>query len=79
MQLPHTDLAVRQQQREFEEKIRLEGMLRDARLAQPFHQWLMLRVGEVLVSAGRRLQERYEPALYFGTEATKRATGQTSA
>jgi hypothetical protein len=79
MQLPDTHLAVRQQQRELEQKIRLEGMLVDAGLAQPFHQWLMLRVGGVLVSAGRKLQERYEPALYFGSEATKQATGQTSA
>lgn len=79
MQLPDTDLAVRQQQREFEHKIRTQEMLRDAGLAKPFHQWLMLRVGEVLVSTGRRLQKRSEPALYFGREATKQATGRTSA
>ena len=78
MQLPHTDLAVRQQQRGFEERIRIQGMVSEARMPNPLHQRLMLHLGEVLVSVGQSLQKRYEPALYLGAEARKQATSQTS-
>ncbi len=76
----YTHLVVKEHQKALENRIRTDALLRAAGVGKPpFQQRVLLRIGGVLVSAGQKLQKRYEPTLYFGTDAAKQVTSRTSA